>query len=791
MPSRCLCIASALGLILGLSLLGCSGGGGGPLMPDMAGTDVEITPAAGGQAGARLDKEGNHALWGLWLMNVNEDHTRIEPIPLREAGFHFNVVGYLENPPGTQLIRVSNPSWTEDDTLMVDIQLIHPFGAKPALTGFDVRGIAILPATKLFVTEAPDVDGDPAQIFASRTLVNADGYTTHWNRWTAKQVAYPKIMGYIRGRLATQNELFIEGNLHGYRDFYSDKLRRVFESNSSVTRPYEFDFPPGPLTFAYAVDACWEPPINTPVTDIFNDFPISANCGEPYQMSASVYSNSLTKLGGSATVQFDVFDWQDATNFADVHVEAPDLFMGTLDPGPPIAFPTADSARYEVVINNTLGHALTAKGGSDLLVVVEDVDNSTTVPAELIAYNIFKLPVADVPAFWRDRHGDGSFINKPLKAPLLEPSSLSVGQPDIAIVSRPQEPYAVFNGNPEVMLFDDEDEQILVYNRTLSASWEKAGYPFDVPPSWLLYPHCMDSTNVGWYGVGSTNQTPVTAGYQVRHLINMFKQSGVYGYSWHTGTNIGPNAHLETVRDATAAFGSVVGDPIFGLFGYQSGTPPSGCSVLEVAYPYVDPFNANTFRTVIPRSDATGVPGAIYQGVERLRCGIDTDPPEGATPGKLYYGFYVVETNPTLGSSELEGFIINFINQPSTVKWSVGDVDIKTEFPGAWALDCEVVPSFTDQVITVADQSAQYNWLCVLMRDTTDYWLAFYDPLNPSPDNPGHNPLRTIYTSNKIPISAGGPEPVALDVDHQFFEVYVLCRDPSDDYYVTVFEFFY
>ncbi len=788
MRSRCLCAASAVIIMLVFILLGCSGKGGGAVLPDVAGTDVEMTPTVQGADAERNASDKGRYLWGFWMMNLNADHTAIEPVPVRDAGFHLNVLGYLEPPGANKYLKIVSVSWSEYDTLLVDIQLIHPFLSNKMLTGRDVRGIAILPYNKIFpITTVRNVHGVPVPITASRRLVNADGYTTLWNRETAQAVQYPKIMGYIRGRYATPNEYFIEGNLHGFKNFYTDPMEHVFQCNQAATRQYEFDFPPGPLTFAYSVDCSWAPPINLPVTDIWADFAPSANCPEPYQISASIISNSLTKLGGSAVVQFDVMDWQDPTNFSHVHVEAPDLFYGTIEPTIPPVYPDPNTARYEVTVPNTKGSAVTAGGGSDLLVVVEDVENSTVTP-DLTAYNIFKLPVADVPGFWRDRNGNGTFVNVPIVAPLIEPSSPSLVSPDLAVISYPQPDYDFYNGKPEIMLFDSEDARFVVYNRTLTSSFVKAGYPIQpFPPSWLLYPFCMDSNNMGWFGVGSNNTTSVVGTYQVQHLINMFRQSGIYGYSWHTGT---APAYLETIRDVTAGMGNVVGDPVYGLFAFKSGTVPTVAHALEVRYPYIDPSNANTFRTSIPMLNTGYIPGAINSNAERLKCGVDTDP-AWQPPKPQRDAFYIVESNPSLGTSEVEGFDVAFNNTNTDVLWNLTNAQIQSEFPGAWAVDCEVVPSYTDHVTLQGDQTAEYNWLCVLMTDGIHYWLAFYDPLNPSPDNPGNNTHATIYTSNKVPCVGSGFTPVALDVDFQFFEVYTLSRDDLDVHYISVFEFFY
>ena len=757
-------------------------------MPDMSGTDVGLTPGIGGQ-GSSIEQDTNHYLWGYYLMHLNADHTAIDVEPIREPQFHLNVTTWLQNPPGTINLFIQNVSWSDTGTLLVDVYLRHPFAGNDKLIGRDVRGIAILPAEKVFIsTTITNVFGDLAPIYASRRLLNADGYTTLWNRETANEVYHPQIFGYVKGMYATADEYFIEGNLHGYKSFHTDEYGLTFMPGQGNTQTYEFDFPPGPLTFAYSVDANWEMPTTYPYSpDIEADFPPSAHCLEPYQISGSVTTNSITKVGGTAVIQFDVADWQDATVFSHVHVEAPDLFFGTIDPGPPIGFPAADTARFEATIPNTKGNATTTGGGSDLLIVVEDVENSTVNP-DLTAYDIMKIPVADIPGFWRDRGGDSTFVNVPLVAPLIEPSSPSNGSPDLAVISYPDEECDVFAGEPEILLFNDEDEQFIAWDRELDSTAIKFGYPGS-SPSWLLYPHCMDGTIAGWFGVGSTSTTAISGtNYEVRHTQNMFNWCGQYQFSWHTGTDDGtPAAYLELMRDVTAGFGNVVLDPVYGLFAYDSGSMPAVCHVLMVGDPYGAPPPQNVFRADLPMVNAGYVPGAINPSLDRLRSAIDS---YSTGFDNLHHAYYVLETDEA-ATSEIEGFDINFSNLPIDPIWTLTDADIKSAYPGAYAIDIEVVPSRYNNVTIIGTEKAGYDWLCVLMTDGTNYWLAFYDPLNPTPDNPGNDPFAPIFTSTLSPILGANFKPVAMDVDMRYFEVYVLSRDDTDAHYMTIYEFFY
>jgi hypothetical protein len=58
----------------------------------------------------------------------------------------------------------------------------------------------------------------------------------------------------------------------------------MFTSYGQVERTYKIWLPPGqPVVAGYAVEACWEPPLKTPVIDPASDFPTSANQPEAYE----------------------------------------------------------------------------------------------------------------------------------------------------------------------------------------------------------------------------------------------------------------------------------------------------------------------------------------------------------------------------------------------------------------------------------------------------------------------------------------------------------------------------
>jgi len=67
----------------------------------------------------------------------------------------------------------------------------------------------------------------------------------------------------------------------------------MFVVNGHVERTYTIYLPPGPGVAGYAVEACWEPPLVTPVTDPLNDFPITANQPEPYHFKFIVNNGEV------------------------------------------------------------------------------------------------------------------------------------------------------------------------------------------------------------------------------------------------------------------------------------------------------------------------------------------------------------------------------------------------------------------------------------------------------------------------------------------------------------------
>jgi len=289
---------------------------------------------------------GGHMLWGTWEFAVDLENGTVDAVPLRSADLHFNVVPLLkEGVPGTNLtfsnVLIDGPG----HTMQIDVTLEHPFPLLVQIPGFDVRGIFITRGDDYYVETANAILTGPSE----PRLVNADGYTRWWN---PLEFNGPPLLGYTDGFWgAKEGAAGFASTLYGYK-YFADGLqpldslddlnvsdRGVFRPGSSNTRRYLIDFGSDAtnwLIFNYAVDACWgklpgwEPGNEPP--ELPEDFPLSANCPEPYRIRVSENVNSLsatTAAGttGGISLNIDVFDWQALDPVSSVPMEVTDVFI--------------------------------------------------------------------------------------------------------------------------------------------------------------------------------------------------------------------------------------------------------------------------------------------------------------------------------------------------------------------------------------------------------------------------------------------------------------------------------
>jgi hypothetical protein len=327
-----------------------------------------------------LDEISRH-LWGYWDICIDQNGYSYEIVPRRDVAFHLNARRFLEEGPCFHCLNILGVQPSGHGSLLVDVELKHPFMGLNVYTGFDVRGIAIFPGSRpwpangLVTSESDLGEGE---------LLNPDGYTRLFNplEYPPGSGAFP-ILEYSHGKYASADP---ETTLNAFKVYYSSENRRFFSSWESVTVTYDIKKPGGPILFGYAVDACWKPPIGGAPIDVPEDFEISANCPEAYQISAA----QLTQLyqGGSCQVRIDVYDWQGTETINGVFLEAPDLFSGLVDAS--MIEDNGNWARYQA----TMWEEKSADTGDyDCLIRVDDVYGDPNF-GDASAYTMFQLSVA-------------------------------------------------------------------------------------------------------------------------------------------------------------------------------------------------------------------------------------------------------------------------------------------------------------------------------------------------------------------------------------------------------------
>ncbi len=224
-----------------------------------------------------------HMLWGEWTFYFNETHDSVDVVPKRAGRLHLNVVKFLEE-YCEDCLEITNIHNNGDGTININVQIKHPFPDSPEYTGFDVKGIIMFNGsweTNWSSHTSFPFDGTAIvsyREFGDPELLNPDGYTPRWCPTWESGSGMP-IFNYWPGKYTNGEPT---ANINGFINFYTDEERHMFRVGQAVTRTYHIALPPGPVVAGYAVDACWEPPTVTPVTDPLNDFPFSANQPEPY-----------------------------------------------------------------------------------------------------------------------------------------------------------------------------------------------------------------------------------------------------------------------------------------------------------------------------------------------------------------------------------------------------------------------------------------------------------------------------------------------------------------------------
>jgi hypothetical protein len=248
-----------------------------PVAPETGNPGMQ---ALGGEVAVN---ESPHRLWGEWTLYFNAAHDRVDFAPRREAKFHLNALKFLES-YCTDCLKITSIHNNGDGTINLTLSITHPFEGHPEYTGFDVKGIIMFQGSHEIPENMAKMPLYPQnyhlswRLMGDPELLNADGYTYLWSPWYDSGSTMP-IFKYWPGKYASGTP---SANVNGYLNFYSSENRHMFETGKTVSRTYHISLPPGPVTAGYAIDACWEPPTVTPVSDPAKDFPFSANQPELY-----------------------------------------------------------------------------------------------------------------------------------------------------------------------------------------------------------------------------------------------------------------------------------------------------------------------------------------------------------------------------------------------------------------------------------------------------------------------------------------------------------------------------
>ncbi len=328
----------------------------------------------------------SHGLWGFWWIYVDPDNSEWEIIPSRDPVMHANIRRFLEDGlPCDDCLSIEGIAPGPDDTKLVDIQISHPFPDNDTFTGFDVRAIAMWNGNEVWPesglrTQDPDgTDG---------LVLNADGYTTLFNPTDYPEGSSIPLFTYSKGSMATYTAP--DSTLNPWLDYYTDEDRHMFRAGESVTRTWQIRFPTGgPFVLGYAVDACWELPNPNPPVNIPDDFPLTANRPEAYQVEIFLAQNLGAEVGSESEVRVRVWDWYMNDCATNAHVECPDLWEGTKSSFMSASGP--QSVTFYIPIVNETG---ATNGAYRSLVTIDD-----TCPGQpdfdCNSYRFFDIQVGD------------------------------------------------------------------------------------------------------------------------------------------------------------------------------------------------------------------------------------------------------------------------------------------------------------------------------------------------------------------------------------------------------------
>ncbi len=289
-----------------MMLVGCARFTDAPTTPALPGSNLPTSLTQGIEP-----EDGPHKLWGEWLLYIDAGQEKVDIVPRRTARIHMNALKFIEADCG-DCIEITGIKNNGDSSVDLTLRITHPFSTLPEYTGFDVKGIIMFNGsfeyhnlTGFFQLPQPNYRiswkelGDPE-------LLNPDGYTPRWSPSWESGSDLPNF-NYWHGKFAYG---LPNADLNAYLNFYTHEERHMFEVTGQVERTYTIFMPSPVIVAGYAVEACWEPPLVTPVTDPLTDFPITANQPEAYHFKMVVnYGEVITDCDQCCGLNETCTDW--------------------------------------------------------------------------------------------------------------------------------------------------------------------------------------------------------------------------------------------------------------------------------------------------------------------------------------------------------------------------------------------------------------------------------------------------------------------------------------------------
>jgi PKD repeat protein len=289
---------SLIVLLLFFLLCGCSGSKnpGNPVVPSESRMDTSPSLSA------NTVYPSNRYMLGLWSFHVDPAFQTVTGSQMRTADMHLNLVRLLEQ-ACTDCLTFSNADFSVPGQLSIDMTVKHPFQNELILTAFDLRGI--------FITDDLNTSFFPDIAWGEElpSLLNRDGYTGLFNEENYPfNPDEPAVFNYYPGILSSGGTL--SAAVNPFVAYGEENPRRMFLPGTEETRTLTIKLPGMSFDFGYAVDACWALPEVEPVTDPVSDFPMTANCTEPYEIQINIGEGLTTTAGSKALIEVEIFDHQ-------------------------------------------------------------------------------------------------------------------------------------------------------------------------------------------------------------------------------------------------------------------------------------------------------------------------------------------------------------------------------------------------------------------------------------------------------------------------------------------------